>query len=230
VLLLLRHTGMRIGECVDLSSDCLRELGPDQWAVHVPLGKLKTERWVPVDSSVCELIARIRALVAAPKESRRLLFPGSRGRRSFVLRLRATLRDAAAAAGIPTRIVPHQFRHTYGTEMMNSGVTLPAVMKLLGHKTPHMTLQYLQVTQKDLQREYQLARSLPRHRAPFLALAYTPAAPTDLNTLVASLESVRHAMEMFRRELADQSAHRHLGRLENRLLKIIAETKKLNPA
>src|SRR5437016_5826649 len=42
--LLIRHTGMRIGECVDLSSACLRSTGPDQWAIHVPLGKLKTER------------------------------------------------------------------------------------------------------------------------------------------------------------------------------------------
>src|SRR5439155_6961025 len=31
--LLIRHTGMRIGECVDLSYDCLRSTGPDQWAV-----------------------------------------------------------------------------------------------------------------------------------------------------------------------------------------------------
>ena len=51
--LLIRHTGMRIGECVDLSCDCLRSTGPDQWAIHVPLGKLKTERMVPVDASVC---------------------------------------------------------------------------------------------------------------------------------------------------------------------------------
>src|SRR5258708_5566184 len=42
VLLLLRHTGMRIGECVDLSVDCVRPLGPNQWAIHLPLGKLKT--------------------------------------------------------------------------------------------------------------------------------------------------------------------------------------------
>jgi integrase len=48
--LLIRHTGMRIGECADLSFDCLRSTGPNQWAVHVPLGKLKTERMVPVDS------------------------------------------------------------------------------------------------------------------------------------------------------------------------------------
>jgi len=47
--LLIRHTGMRIGECADLSFDGLRAIGPNQWAVHVPLGKLKTERMVPVD-------------------------------------------------------------------------------------------------------------------------------------------------------------------------------------
>ena len=60
IFLLLRHTGMRIGECVDLSWDCLRNVAPDRWAIHVPLGKLKTERMVPVDSFVCELVQRLR--------------------------------------------------------------------------------------------------------------------------------------------------------------------------
>jgi len=60
ILLLLRHTGMRIGECVDLSWECLRNVAPDRWAIHVPLGKLKTERMVPVDSFVCELVQRLR--------------------------------------------------------------------------------------------------------------------------------------------------------------------------
>jgi len=60
VFLLLRHTGMRIGECADLSYDCLHNVGPDRWAIHVPLGKLKTERMVPVDSFVCELVQRLR--------------------------------------------------------------------------------------------------------------------------------------------------------------------------
>ena len=59
VLLLLRHTGMRIGECVDLSVDCLRPLGPEQWVIHVPLGKLGTERWVPVDPLVCLIVGRL---------------------------------------------------------------------------------------------------------------------------------------------------------------------------
>ena len=60
VLLLLRHTGMRIGECVDLSCDCLHAGVPGEWAIHVPLGKMKTERMVPVDSFVCQLVQRLR--------------------------------------------------------------------------------------------------------------------------------------------------------------------------
>jgi integrase len=60
VFLLIRHTGMRIGECADLSFDCLRATGPNQWAILVPLGKLKTERMVPVDSSVVTVIQRLR--------------------------------------------------------------------------------------------------------------------------------------------------------------------------
>ena len=59
VFLLIRHTGMRIGECADLSCDCLRSTSPDQWAIHVPLGKLKTERMVPVDFSVCDVVQRL---------------------------------------------------------------------------------------------------------------------------------------------------------------------------
>jgi site-specific recombinase XerD len=174
-LLLLRHTGMRIGECVDLSVDCLRPLGPNQWAIHVPLGKLKTERWVPVDSMVCQLVERILALrpPTAPHAGRLLLFR-PRGRVMLIRRLRATLQDVAAAAGITARIVPHQFRHTYGTEMLRAGVGFAGVMQLLGHKSPHMTLQYLEITQQDLQREFHLARSHPRHLAPSRTLFLRP--------------------------------------------------------
>src|SRR5260370_21859357 len=47
VFLLLRHTGMRIGECADLSYDCLRNVGPDRWAIHVPLATLNTDQMFP---------------------------------------------------------------------------------------------------------------------------------------------------------------------------------------
>ena len=230
VLLLLRHTGMRIGECVDLSVDCLRTVGPNQWAIHVPLGKLKTERWVPVDSLVCQLVARIRSLRSpdAPNTGR-LLLPRSRGRYMLVRRLRAALQDVVAAAGIPAHIVPHQFRHTYGTEMLRAGVSFAAVMKLLGHKSPHMTLQYLEITQQDLQREYHLARSHPRHIAPSQTLSSASSPRADLASLIDSLKAAQHVLEMFRRSLAEDSPRRLLNRLARRLVKILADTTKLNP-
>jgi integrase len=120
-LLLLRHTGMRIGECVNLSFDCLRTIGPGQWAIHVPLGKLKTERLVPVDSTVCEVINRLRSLRPPDTpNTNRFLLVRPRSRYSVTRMVRTALRDVVRAVGITSRIVPHQFRHTYGTEMLAS--------------------------------------------------------------------------------------------------------------
>ena len=48
------------------------------------------------------------------------------------------------------RLVPHQFRHTYASEMLRAGVGLPAFMNLLGHVDPDMTMRYLDVTLTDL--------------------------------------------------------------------------------
>ena len=55
-LLLTRVTGIRIGECIHLPLDCLRHVGPEQWALHVPLGKLHTERLVPLDAEGLRLL------------------------------------------------------------------------------------------------------------------------------------------------------------------------------
>src|SRR5207245_1219905 len=220
---------MRIGECVDLSFDCLRPLGPDQWAIHVPLGRLKTERWVPVDSMVCQLVERIRSLrpPTASKTGRLLLFR-PRCRYMLVRRLRAALREVVSAVGITARIVPHQFRHTYGTEMLRAGVSFAAVMKLLGHKSPHMTLEYLEITQQDLQREFHLARSHPRHLAPFRTLSSASPPRADLPSLIDSLKAAQHILQMFHRSLAEDSPRRLLARLARRLAKILADITKLN--
>jgi site-specific recombinase XerD len=227
-LLLLRHTGMRIGECVDLSFDCLRPLGPAQWAIHVPLGKLKTERWVPVDSTVCQLIERIRSLrpPTAPQTGR-LLLPRPRGRTVLVRKLRKALHQVVSAVGIATRIVPHQFRHTYGTEMLRAGVSFAAVIKLLGHKSPHMTLQYLEITQQDLQREFHLALSHPRHLLPSRILSSDSPPRADLSSLLDSLTTAQRVLEIYRRNITDPSARHLLDRLANRIVTILTQTRKL---
>jgi integrase len=76
-LLPTRAIGIRIGECLDLALDCLRQAGENQWARHVPIGKLHTERLVPADADVRQMVARILALRAQapprPPEERRKL-------------------------------------------------------------------------------------------------------------------------------------------------------------
>jgi integrase len=164
VLLLLRHTGMRIGEATDLSFDCLHASGADQWTIHVPLGKLKTERMVPVDSFVCELVQRLRffrSFDPLPPDGRLLARPSTR--EALIRQLRRYLHAVCAEANIAKRIVPHQLRHTYASEMLRSGVEFLSIMKLLGHASPEMTMLYLDIALTDLQREFHSARSHPRH-------------------------------------------------------------------
>jgi len=137
---------MRIGECADLSFDCLRSTGPDQWAIHVPLGKLKTERMVPVDSLVVTLIQRLRffrSLDPLPPDGRLLARPSSK--QALLRQLRDYLHQVCHSLGLSTRIVPHQLRHTFATEMLRAGVSFPALMKLLGHTSPEMTMLYVEV-------------------------------------------------------------------------------------
>ncbi|HUE02780.1 MAG TPA: tyrosine-type recombinase/integrase [Bryobacteraceae bacterium] len=227
--LLLRHTGMRIGECADLSFDCLRLLGPQSWAIHVPLGKLKTERMVPVDAFVCHVVERLRLFRSQdPLPADGLLLARPSSRSEFLKKLRICWRDLVATVGITTRIVPHQLRHTFASEMFRAGVSLPAVMKLLGHLAPGMTLRYLQVSIPDLQREFHMARSQPRHLVP------TSRLPTSITSSHSNLASLRdallvaqHVLEMFRRTLPQGPDRCLLDRLANRLIKITAETRKL---
>src|SRR6266853_729676 len=78
---------------------------------------------------------------------------------ALVRQLRDYLHQVCHALGLFTRIVLHQFRHTYASEMLRAGVGLPAVMKLLGHTSPEMTMQYLDVTLNDLQRAFKTSPS-----------------------------------------------------------------------
>jgi site-specific recombinase XerD len=226
--LLIRHTGMRIGECADLPCDCLRATGPQQWAIHVPLGKLKTERMVPVDSFVCELVHRLRffrSLDGLPADG--FLLPRPLSKEALVRQLRDYLHAVCFSLNLPTRIVPHQLRHTYATEMLRSGVSFPGVMKLLGHNSSDMTMKYLDIALPDLQREFLSARLHPRHLVP-QPKVIPGYGRFGLNGVSDSVLGTQHLLEMFRRTLPDNAVRRSLGRLSNRLTKMLAELRRLN--
>ena len=45
---------------------------------------------------------------------------------------------------------PHRFRHTFATDMVRAGVSLPALMRLMGHANIQTTLMYVEVTPIDV--------------------------------------------------------------------------------
>ena len=49
---------------------------------------------------------------------------------------------------------PHRFRHTFGTDMVRAGISLPALMHLMGHSQIHTTMLYVQMAPQDVWREY----------------------------------------------------------------------------
>jgi site-specific recombinase XerD len=236
-LLLARATGIRIGECIDLALDCLRQIGPDQWALHVPLGKLHTERLVPADADIRQIVARILALrAAAPPaslaHSESLLLPRSGSRDTFYQTLLPALADAAKRAGCSSPATPHRLRHSFASEMLRLGVSLPALMQLLGHKDILMNMRYVQVTQLDLQREFHAARqhAAQPHRLPVLSVPNTSTS-ADLPGIRQALTATRHLLEMYRRrQLGDEKTRRTIQRLDRRLLAVASQLDRLATA
>jgi site-specific recombinase XerD len=228
-LLLTRLTGMRIGETADLSADCLRHLDGDQWVLHVPLGKMHNDRWVPVDPETRTVLVRLQYLrtlpPAAPPE---FLLPRPTGRNVLVNRMRAALHQIAREGGITARIVPHQLRHTYATSLLRAGISLPALMKLLGHRNANMTLRYVEITQHDLQREFHQALAHPRHLAPLPSSAI-PSGPEAASAPVIRehLSGMIRLLDLFRQQ--NPGAHhkdfqlllRRLTRIRSRFEKLI---------
>jgi len=235
-LLLIRATGIRIGECMHLALDCLRQLGINQWALHVPLGKLHTERLVPVDEDVRQIVTRILSLRAeAPPShlanSTPYLLPRGNSHTLYA-DLRRALFQAATRIGSSDRITPHRLRHTYASEMVRLGVSLPALMELLGHKDIRMTLIYVQVTQQDLFREFHLAHqnAVHRHHIPERSPLSTPPPCSDLSGIRRSLAAARPLIEMYRRQLQNEQVRRKLQRLAHRLLKVDRELDRFGSA
>lgn len=222
-LLLQRLAGMRIGECVDLAPDCLRHLGDNRWTLHVPHGKPRSERWVPVDDQARVLIERLSFLRTLPPGcDPRFLVPRPKGRNLLISGLRAALRNAAGQVGIQAHIVPHQLRHTYATTMLRAGVSLPALMKLLGHHNANMTLLYVEVTQQDLQREYHAARLQPRHRAPVppLLAELNTSVPAGSSSVITALSTSLRLLDLYRQRCGDAAGQKSFLNLARRIARI----------
>ena len=67
--------------------------------------------------------------------------------------LRSLFRHHRAMSGVG-QANPHRFRHTFGSDMIRAGVSLPALQRLMGHAHIHTTLLYIQLSPQDVFAEY----------------------------------------------------------------------------
>jgi site-specific recombinase XerD len=79
--------------------------------------------------------------------------------------LRSLFRHHRSSTGVQLAN-PHRFRHTFASDMVRAGMSLPALMQLMGHANIETTLRYVQVTAQDVYLEYaravaQCVRPLP---------------------------------------------------------------------
>jgi integrase len=159
-VLLLARTGMRVGELTNLDADPVVRIGDHHW-LHVPVGKLRNDRYVPLHPELVELIAAWQANNAARIASTGRLLTDQV---SAVDRHRVTrmVRRIAKRAGIG-HVHPHQLRHTLATQAINRGMRLEAVAALLGHKNLEMTLVYARIAQRTVADEYDAVSSKVDH-------------------------------------------------------------------
>jgi integrase len=169
-LLLQRACGLRIGELLDLELDCVHEIpGNGAW-LKVPLGKLDTERMVPLDDETVALLDRVVATrsdgrpIPHPRTGRFLQFLFTHhGRRLGQQAVRLELDRAAHEAGLG-HVTSHQLRHTFATAMVNAGVSLQSLMALLGHVSAEMSLRYGRLFDTTVRAEYERALELAKAR------------------------------------------------------------------
>jgi hypothetical protein len=103
--------------------------------------------------------------------------------------------------GDPLTITPHQLRHTYATSLAHAGMSLQALMALLGHVTPEITLRYATLASPTLRDAYDQAMGKTRRHLT-LSPVGRPIVPDKVSWL---------ADEMLKTRVADGYCSRHLA-------------------
>jgi hypothetical protein len=101
--------------------------------------------------------------------------------------LQNALKQACRGLVFAEPMTSHRLRHTYATSLLTAGVSLPVLMKLLGHRDYHMTLRYAALTIETVATEYASAVSQLEDRYKLHAATATKQVPTSLADLARYL-------------------------------------------
>jgi len=138
--------GLRVREATHLR---LRDLDFARGVLKVCQGKGRKDRLVPLPHTLRDDLVTVSR--AAGRRADDWLFPGQDRRRpqtaSAMQRLCARL---ARACGFDKRVTPHTLRHSYATHLLEAGVDLVTIQRLLGHRSLQTTARYLHVSTQRL--------------------------------------------------------------------------------
>ena len=162
ILELLYSSGLRLGELVGLAP---HDLDLDDSTVRVT-GKGARTRVVPVGrkarAALREWLA-VRPALAADGEP--ALFVGQRGRRISPRVVQRRVRHWAQQSGLPKRVYPHLFRHSFATHLLESSRDLRGVQEMLGHADISTTQVYTHLDFQHLAQIYDEAHPRARQKA-----------------------------------------------------------------
>jgi integrase len=131
---LLLLTGCRIGEALSARWEHL-DLKAGTWSKPHSLTKQARAHTIPLSAPAVELLVALQR-----KTNSEFVFPGdgATGHRYATFKAWARVRKAAGIAGL--RI--HDLRHSFASELVSSGASLPLIGRLLGHSDPSTTSRY----------------------------------------------------------------------------------------
>jgi site-specific recombinase XerD len=183
---LLARTGMRAGELAGLDAGAVVQIGAGHW-LRIPLGKLRNDRYVPLQPGLRQLLAAWTAANLDHIRRHERLVAGHRGPldRHVIGPIVRRVAGAAGGAGVH----PHRLRRTLATQAINRGMRLEAIAALPGHQKMEMTLIYAKIANRVVAGEYAAvsAKIDALHGQP-------PALPADYETTgMARLRRQAHA-------------------------------------
>jgi site-specific recombinase XerD len=164
-LLVMRRAGLRLGELRRLERDCIRRDHAGGRFLKVPLGKMNNERPVPLDPKALEAVQVLQRLTS---HDARWLVEGVRAHPVSAATYMRVLAKVATGIALAEPLTSHRLRHTFASSLINGGMSLLGIMKLLGHRDQRMTLRYTAIADATVGREYfeALTRIAERYELP----------------------------------------------------------------
>lgn len=148
IAILLFYTGLRVGECVEVTVDDVG-ISARKGVVKVRSGKGNTYREVPLNAQVRQAVSSwlIERKKQHPETKEQALFLNRQGEQLSTRGIDLIVRQLGKEARLT--LSAHVLRHTCLTNLVRNGIDLVLVAEIAGHKRLETTRRYSLPTARD---------------------------------------------------------------------------------